>query len=203
MTHTTSGSRRRLTSRDGRTDLVYYLIRSSRRTLAAEVRDGELIVRAPLRLPLGDVERFLTEHRRRIDSLLRKETEARQAAEAAGVLTETELKTLTALGRTDLAGRVQHFAPLIGVDYGRITIRHQKTRWGSCSREGNLNFNVLLMLAPPAVRDAIVVHELCHRKEMNHSDRFYALVRCVYPAYDEAHRWLREHGRELLARLPA
>ena len=65
--------------------------------------------------------------------------------------------------------KVRYYAPLVGVTYGRITIRNQRTRWGSCSSKGNLNFNCLLMLAPPEVLDSVVVHELCHRKEMNHS----------------------------------
>ena len=65
--------------------------------------------------------------------------------------------------------RVRYYAPLIGVTYGKITIRNQRTRWGSCSSKGNLNFNCLLMLAPPEALDSVVVYELCHRKEMNHS----------------------------------
>ena len=65
--------------------------------------------------------------------------------------------------------KVRYYAPLVGVTYGRITIRNQRTRWGSCSSKGNLYFNCLLMLAPPEVLESVVVHELCHRKEMNHS----------------------------------
>ncbi|MDY3888895.1 MAG: M48 family metallopeptidase, partial [Agathobacter sp.] len=79
--------------------------------------------------------------------------------------------------------RVAYFADIMGVDYGRITIRMQKTRWGSCSSKGNLNFNCLLMLAPPEVIDYVVVHELCHRKEMNHSKAFWREVERVLPDY--------------------
>ena len=86
--------------------------------------------------------------------------------------------------------------------YGNITIRNQRTRWGSCSAKGNLNFNCLLCLAPPGVLDAVVVHELCHRLEMNHSKRFYEEVLRVYPDYYKDHGWLKEHGSELLGRLP-
>ena len=100
-----------------------------------------------------------------------------------------------------IPARVAHFAPIVGVSYGRVTIRCQKTRWGSCSSRGNLNFNCLLMLAPPAVLDSVVVHELCHRKEMNHSPRFYAEVRRVFPEYDKWHGWLRENGAVLMRRM--
>ena len=100
-----------------------------------------------------------------------------------------------------IPARVAYFAPLVGVTYGRITIRNQRSRWGSCSSKGNLNFNCLLMLAPPEVLDSVIVHELCHRLEMNHSKRFYAHVHRVYPEYDRAHAWLKEHGTELMLRM--
>ena len=97
--------------------------------------------------------------------------------------------------------RVKYFAPIVGVTYGRITIRNQKTRWGSCSAKGNLNFNCLLMLTPPKVLDYVVIHELCHRKEMNHSKSFWAEVEKVMPDYKEAVRWLKEEGRLIMQRL--
>ena len=85
--------------------------------------------------------------------------------------------------------------------YGRITIRAQHTRWGSCSSKGNLNFNCLLMLAPPEVLESVVVHELCHRIEMNHGPRLYAAVYRVFPEYDKCNRWLKAHGAALQARM--
>ena len=85
----------------------------------------------------------------------------------------------------------------MGVTYGRISIREQKTRWGSCSSAGNLNFNWRLIFAPEEVLDYVVVHELAHRKEMNHSKAFYAVVESVLPDYKSSRRWLREHGDSL------
>ena len=93
-----------------------------------------------------------------------------------------------------------YFAKQIGATYGRITIRNQKTRWGSCSSKGNLNFNCLLMLAPSEVIDYVVVHELCHRKEMNHSKAFWSEVEKVLPDYKAHVKWLKDEGGNIMRR---
>ena len=97
--------------------------------------------------------------------------------------------------------RVRYYAPLVGVTYGRIMIKNQKSRWGSCSSKGNLNFNCLLMLTPPEVLDSVVVHELCHRKVMNHSQKFYDEVLKVYPDYWKWTKWLKTNGDILMKRM--
>ena len=89
------------------------------------------------------------------------------------------------------------YARKMGVTYGRITIREQKTRWGSCTSEGNLNFNWRLIFAPEKVLDYAVVHDLSHRKEMNHSPAFYAVVASVMPEYKACEKWLRDNGATL------
>ena len=89
----------------------------------------------------------------------------------------------------------------MGVTYGKVTIRSQKTRWGSCSARGNLNFNCLLMLTPPEVQDYVLVHELAHRIEMNHSPRFWKIVENVLPDYKRRKQWLRKEGTLLIERL--
>ena len=115
-------------------------------------------------------------------------------------MTETELKELAERARRCIPERVRYYAPKVGVDYCSITIRCQKFRWGSCSGRGNLSFNCLLMLTPPEVIDSVVVHELCHRKEMNHSAAFYAHVLRVFPEYRTWRRWLKDNGPVLLLR---
>ena len=99
--------------------------------------------------------------------------------------------------------RVRHYAALLGVTYGRITIRNQKTRWGSCTSDGNLNFNCLLVETPPEVLDSVVVHELCHRIHQNHSKAFYAEIARVFPDYDRCAKWLKENGGLLIMRMLA
>ena len=90
-----------------------------------------------------------------------------------------------------------YYAQLLGVTYATISIRDQKTRWGSCSSKGNLSFSWRLILAPPKVLDYVVVHELCHRKEMNHSPRFWVLVESMIPDYKTHRKWLKENGEKL------
>ena len=183
--------------------MEYTLIRSARRTLGIEVApDGSVIVRAPRAASLRQIETLLRE---KADWIARAQAKARQRAGAAAAapLTEAELQTLRARAKEYLPGRVAYYAGLLGVDYGRITVRAQKTRWGSCSARGDLSFNCLLMLAPPEVIDSVVVHELCHRRHMDHSAAFYADVLRAFPEYRKWHRWLKENGPLLLARAQA
>ena len=99
--------------------------------------------------------------------------------------------------RTVFAERLAACNSRYGFAYGRVAIKEQKSRWGSCSRQGNLNFNWRLLLAPLPVLDYVVVHELCHLKELNHSPRFWQLVALACPDYATHRAWLRRHGREL------
>lgn len=181
-------------------DMDYTLIRSRRRTLSVQVKDGAVLVKAPLRLSQREIDRFLEEKSVWISDCLAKYQTA--LADAGGKLTDEQVETLVELAGDVFRKRVSHFAPLVGVSFGRITVRCQKTRWGSCSKEGNLSFNAALLMAPPEVLDSVVVHELCHRLEMNHSARFYGEVTRVMPDYRENHRWLKEHGQALLLRMP-
>ena len=177
----------------------YTLIRSARKTLSAQIKEGRLIVRAPLSMPESEIERFLAKHQKWIERNLSKAERRREAAVGARKLTSAEFRALAERAKTVIAARVAYFAPIVGVTHGKITVRLQRSRWGSCNKKGDLSFNGLLMLAPPSVLDAIVVHELCHRKYMDHSPRFYAEVLRVCPDYRARHKWLKENGYLLFA----
>lgn len=189
----------------GKSNIDIEIIRSSRKTLALEIRpDMRIIVRAPYQASGSYIEQFIADRTDWIVEHLRKlEQKNRQCNDALPVkkLSNDEIKKLADKACTYIPGHVAHFAPLIGVTYGRITIRNQRTRWGSCSSRGNLNFNCLLMLTPPEVIDYVVVHELCHRKEMNHSGRFWNEVARVLPGYAEQEKWLKTHGSEIMKRM--
>jgi predicted metal-dependent hydrolase len=93
-------------------------------------------------------------------------------------------------------------APALGVTYAQVQIRDQRTRWGSCSSRGTLSFNWRLALAPLEVLDYVVVHELCHLREPNHSSRFWRLVASRRPDWRRQRDWLAVNGPELLAFRP-
>lgn len=179
--------------------MTYQLIRSSRKTLSIQITPaGEVVVRCPQRMPKREIDAFVKEKRDWIEGHLAKMA----ALPRLPSFTEEQLEVLADQARYALPGRAAYFAPLVGVRYGRITIRSQHTRWGSCSAKGNLNFNCLLMLVPPEVRDYVVVHELCHRKQLNHSPQFWAEVEKVCPDYRIHRKWLKDNGAALISRLP-
>ena len=173
------------------------VIRSRRRTVTLQITpEGRVVVRCPEGVSDREVKNFVRSKEQWLKSHLAK------LPPALPKFTQEELEILTEEARCDLARRVSRYARQMGLTYGRITVRRQKSRWGSCSSQGNLNFNCLLMLTPPEIRDYVVVHELCHRKEMNHSARFWAEVDKILPDYEARRRWLRDQGAALIGRLP-
>ena len=177
------------------------IIRSNRKTLSLQVNSEGVIVRAPLTASDADINAFILNHKEWIDKNLEKLSCRQKELAALDPITLQDINELADKAMEVIPERVRYYAQKIGVTYGSITIRNQRTRWGSCTSNGNLNFNCLLMLAPPQVLDSVVVHELCHRKEMNHSDRFYAEIYRVYPEYDKWNKWLKENGPTLISRM--
>ncbi len=179
--------------------MEFELIRSDRRTIGAEIKQNKLIIRAPLQATDEEINNFMLKNKKWIETHLAEALAKEKAVGSCRKLTREEIQALADRALEVIPERVRHYAPLIGVTYHGITIRNQRSRWGSCSSKGNLNFNCLLMLAPPEVLDSVVVHELCHRKEMNHSDKFYAEVLRVFPDYWKWDKWLKDNGDILLA----
>jgi hypothetical protein len=109
-------------------------------------------------------------------------------------------------GRREARERIaliaQSEARALDVTYARITLRDQRSRWGSCSSKGTLSFNWRLVLAPHDVLDYVVVHEICHLVELNHGAQFWKLVEKRRPSYRESRQWLDDHGWEILAYQP-
>ena len=180
--------------------LSVLLVRSSRKTLAVQIRaDGTVIARAPLRMPKDRILCFLSEKASWIRMQQGRMQERENMRQQARIhLDAAQEKELRERAKSVLAQRTAYFARQVGVTYGRITVRDQKTRWGSCSQTGNLNFNFRLILAPSEVLDYVVVHELCHRRQMNHSTQFWQEVAQVLPDYRKRKAWLTENGWRLM-----
>ncbi|MCR4588314.1 MAG: M48 family metallopeptidase [Lachnospiraceae bacterium] len=188
----------------GNRTIEYQLIRSSRRTMSVEIGDdGQVLVRAPLRLPEKTIREFLQQKAEwifrtlaKVNSRKEKLKNAPQAdysPEEAAALEKYYRK----MAREVITKRVEYYSRYISRPYTSISIRDQKTRWGSCSSKGGLNFSWRLVLAPPQVLDYVVVHELCHLLHMNHSSAFWAEVGRIYPDYKACRKWLRENGASL------
>ena len=158
----------------------YEIIYSDRRTISLNIKGGALIVRAPRCAKKRDIEKLISEHSAWIEKHLSK---SKRKAELYASLGEEDIKRLKKLARSILPEKTRYFAEKMGIDYGRITITSAKTRFGSCSSLGNIAYSYRLMLYPEEAIDYVVVHELAHRREMNHSSKFYKIVASVLPDY--------------------
>lgn len=195
--------------------LEYTLIRSARKTISIEITpDCRVVVRAPKRCSNQEIQEFVMSRepwaRKHLSKMEERNALRKEMLGEIQPLTEAELEELTAAAKKEFPERVRKWTFIVfekdltklGKLNGRVTIRHQKTRWGSCSSKGTLNFNCLLMLAPEDVRDYVVVHELCHLLHMDHSQKFWAEVRRAMPHYKEPLKWLKQNEVALMARLP-
>ena len=183
------------------------VIRSDRRSFAIEIGiDKKIKVRVPRRASKAQIEEMLKAKHdwilKTLDKIEQRNTAEAREYEEAEQLSSEEVKKLKKEARNHLTSLTGYWAEKIGVSYGRISIRGQKTRWGSCSSKGNLNYNYLLMLCPDDVIEYVVIHELCHRVYMNHSKRFWEKIEEFCPNYRQARKWLKQNGNSLIVRLP-
>ena len=180
--------------------IPYEIIRSKRKSYGISVAPGGKVT---VRMPLRGSERFavsMVEEKRDwiAKNYLKMQAVSPKPSQKEKTPYERRLEApYRQAAKEYIPKRVAYYAELLDVTYATISIRDQKTRWGSCSSKGNLSFSWRLILAPPKVLDYVVVHELCHRKEMNHSPRFWALVESMIPDYKTHRKWLKENGEKL------
>jgi predicted metal-dependent hydrolase len=163
--------------------------RRARRYLLRVEHDG----RVRVTIPRGG-------SRREADAFVQRHTDwvARQRARIApSALESEERRVLRERARTDLPARLQELAAGLGMTVAAVSIRNQRTRWGSCGRDGHISLNWRLVLMPPAVRDYVLIHELMHLRRLDHSKAYWKLVAAACPGYREARQWLRQHGPAL------
>ncbi|WP_206099941.1 M48 family metallopeptidase [Oribacterium sp. C9] len=176
--------------------------RCNRKSIVISVNSkAEVVIKAPYRTTDTEIQEVLKKRAAWIKEHVDKVMKERERAESLEPISSEELQKLGDKAVEFIPKRVEYFAEKVGVSYGRITIRNQKTRWGSCSSKGNLNFNCLLMLTPPDIIDYVIVHELCHRKVMDHSIKFWAEVEKVLPDYKKRRKWLNDNGGVIIGRM--
>ena len=173
--------------------MEYRIIRSARRTLALQVeKTGEILVRAPYSITAERIEAFVCEHADWIEK-----QKSRISAKILPPLTDSEIAALRARAKADLPARTAYWAERMGIDYTRVTITSAEKRFGSCNSRGGIAFSYRLMQLPEAVIDYVVVHELAHRREMNHSARFYAVIAQYLPDYKERIKLMKSSPRAM------
>ena len=181
---------------DGRGEIRISVIRSARKSLGLEVRDANTVLaRIPTRVSDRELKAFVENHRSWIlekTEVMAEREEKRKSTPAPPpeLLSKTDrMKIQLKIGK-----RVRHYCETMGVTVGYVTVKNQKTRWGSCSAKGNVNFNYQLAFLPEELLDYVVIHELAHRHHMDHSRAFWAEVEKYCPDYRERRAALKEYS---------
>ena len=165
-------------------------VKRARRYVLRVRPDGDLRVTSPRGGSMREAVRFAERHLEWAHRQRSKVLAARRPAHVE--------KALRAQAARDLPPQLHALAAVHGLDVRRVSIRNQRSRWGSCSARGHIALNYRLLLMPPDVREYILVHELMHLKQPNHSIRFWRLVEAACPGFRDAERWLRKHGAALM-----
>ena len=177
---------------------TYRLVRSRRKTLAICVdADGNVIVRAPLRMPQNQIEAFVAEKSGWVERTVEKQRAIASQRERIR-LTPQQVKLAREEARRDLTRRCRRFESIIGVRCSGIEVNGAKSRWGSCNSKGIIHFTYRLLFAPEPLRDYVVVHELAHLVEMNHSERFWKQVERVMPDYRQRRLALKQFQQRVV-----
>lgn len=176
--------------------------RSKRKSATIKITaDMQIVVFVPLYVSDNEIERMVISKSKWIDEHMLKVQSTIDERSKLEKITFEQIKELADQAVEYILKRVKYYAEKENFVYNKITIKNLVSRWGSCSTKGNLNFNCLLMLTPDYVIDYIVVHELCHLREMNHSEKFWAEVEKIMPDYQRAELWLKQNGGNLISRM--
>lgn len=181
--------------------MEYKIIKSKRKSIGVEIKsDLTVIVRAPFFTSERTIKKLIEEKSPWIEKKL-KEIENRNNS-SLPEFSDIELEAFRQKTKELISPKVEYFAKILGVSFNKLSVKKQRSVWGSCSAKRNINFNLLLCLCPDNVVDYIVVHELCHLKQLNHSRLFWKEVQKILPDYKGAKLWLKVEGNNLIKRLP-
>ena len=167
--------------------MLYEIIYSKRRTISFIIKNGQLIVRAPIGAKKDQIDKLVVNHKDWIEKSLIK---SKIKSEIENI-SKYEEEHLRKQAKKVLKEKIEHYSKIMNLKYGRVTITCAKTRFGSCSSKGNISFSFRLMKYPEAAIDYVVVHELAHLVELNHSQRFWNIVASVFPDYKDRKKLLK------------
>jgi predicted metal-dependent hydrolase len=178
------GITKKITLRNERIEYTVRKHRQAKRLKLAISCDGNCTVTLPWRMGFVSADDFI---RKNAEWVLEKMKAMKKIGRNSLFARHdtVEYMKLKETAREMVASRLEKYAEIYGFQYNAVAIRNQKTRWGSCSSKGNLNFNYKILLLPQRHADYIIVHELCHLKEFNHGKRFWNLVAQTFPDYEK------------------
>lgn len=168
-------------------NIKYRVVYSRRKTLSITIKECEVVVRAPYKTSLEYISNVVKSHEKWIVSKISLQ---RERLAASPDLSEVDISRVKAEAREYFNALIHKYSKIMGLKCGRISITSAKKRFGSCNSKGNICFSYRLMLYPEAAREYVVVHELAHLIELNHSPRFYAIVEKYMPDYRERKKLL-------------
>ena len=168
--------------------MEYKVIYSNRKTVGLSIVDAHLVVRAPIGTPKRKIARIVKEHQKWIDSHIQKQVKKQSMLDA---LSDEDIKRLKKEAKVYFKEKIDYYSKIMGLKYSRVTVTSAMKRFGSCNSNGNICFSYRLMLYPEPAREYVVVHELAHLVEMNHSSKFYKIVESILPDYKKRKRLLK------------
>jgi predicted metal-dependent hydrolase len=170
---------------------------SKRRSIVLQVKNGQIFLKAPLRTPIKFLEDLVAKKQHWIKDKIELSIKVLEYRENKKSISQETAAIYKKEFGAYLEEKVNFYAEQIGVTFNKISIRKTVSRWGSCTSKGNLSFSIFLWNKPNHVIDYVIVHELCHRKYMNHSKAFWNLVEVSYPEYQLAEKWLKINGNKV------
>ena len=171
----------------------YQIKYSQRKSVGIKIKDGAVIVSAPYGTKKSVIDGIVKKHSEWIAKVISREAELKSKYTE---LSESEIKALRKSARTYFSEKCREYALVMGLEYNRISITGAKTRFGSCSSQKNICFSYRLMLYPEEAREYVIVHELAHLVEMNHSHRFYAIIERYMPDYKARRKLLKTSSED-------
>jgi predicted metal-dependent hydrolase len=173
------------------------IIYSKRRSIVLQVKNGQVFLKAPLRTPTKFLEGLVAKKQKWIQDKIEVSKKVYENKEDKKSISLETVRFYKKEFGAYLDEKVTLYAEQIGVTFNKISIRKTVSRWGSCTTSGNLSFSIFLWDTPNHVIDYVIVHELCHRRYMNHSKDFWNLVLQHYPEYKLAEKWLKINGNKI------